>query len=152
MKDHGSNSNLTRALALSQEMFAAAESADLASLERLDAERLELLKSFRIGTQNVNAADGALLRQISQLNDRTIGLLEHQRRSKGRDMDPPMELSWRTRRETRLTRTFGLPTTFNAWFTYSEFIRSGCAPVELHFEHGHIGCFYLFVYFDSPST
>jgi hypothetical protein len=87
MKDHGSNSNLTRALALSQEMFAAAESADLASLERLDAERLELLKSFRIGTQNVNAADGALLRQISQLNDRTIGLLEHQRRSKGRDMD-----------------------------------------------------------------
>ena len=87
MNSSASHSTLTRALALSHDMFAAAEAADLPSLERLDAERLELLKSFRLEVQHANAAERALLQQISQLNDRTIGLLEHQRRSKGRDMD-----------------------------------------------------------------
>jgi hypothetical protein len=87
MSNGDSSCSLTRALALSQEMLAAAESADVQSLERLDAERLELLKSFRLGVQHANAAERALLQQISQLNDRTIGLLEHHRRSKGRDMD-----------------------------------------------------------------
>jgi hypothetical protein len=81
------NQGLLRALALSQEMFAAAEQANLRSLELLDAERLELIKSFRLETKHANAADRALLEQISQMNDRTIGLLEHQRRSKGRDID-----------------------------------------------------------------
>jgi hypothetical protein len=81
------NSGLARALALSQEMLAAAEQANLQSLELLDAERLELLKSFRLDTKQVDAADRALLQQIAQMNDRTIGLLEHQRRSKGRDLD-----------------------------------------------------------------
>jgi hypothetical protein len=81
------NPGLARALALSQEMLAAVERANLQSLELLDAERLELLKSFRLEVKHVNAADRALLEQISQMNDRTIGLLEHQRRSKGRDMD-----------------------------------------------------------------
>jgi hypothetical protein len=79
--------NLARALALSQEMLAAAEGANLQSLQLLDAERLELLKSFRLETKHVDAADRALLQQISQMNDRAIGLLEHHRRSKGRDMD-----------------------------------------------------------------
>jgi hypothetical protein len=78
---------LARALALSQEMLAAAERANLQSLTLLDAERLELLKSFRLESKHVDAADRALLQQISQTNDRTIGLLEHHRRSKGRDMD-----------------------------------------------------------------
>jgi hypothetical protein len=87
MKDGKINSALARALALSQQMLAAAEQADLQSLELLDAERLDLLKSFRLETKPVNAADRALLEQISQTNDRTIGLLEHQRRSKGRDLD-----------------------------------------------------------------
>ena len=87
MNDAKVNSGLARALALSQEMQAAAEEANLQSLELLDAERLDLLKSFRLETKHVNAADRALLQQISQTNDRTIGLLEHQRRSKGRDMD-----------------------------------------------------------------
>jgi hypothetical protein len=68
-------------------MFAAAESADLRSLERLDAERLQLLKSFRLEVRHANAAERGLLQEISQLNDRTIGLLEHQKRGKGRDMD-----------------------------------------------------------------
>jgi hypothetical protein len=87
MKAGKINSGLARALALSQEMLAAAEQANLQSLESLDAERLELLKSFRLDTKHVDAADRALLQQISEMNDRTIGLLEHQRRSKGRDLD-----------------------------------------------------------------
>jgi hypothetical protein len=87
MNDRPIHPSLARALALSDEMFAAAEQAKLQSLELLDAERLELLKSFRREVQHVNAADRALLQQISQLNDRTIGLLEHHRRSKGREMD-----------------------------------------------------------------
>jgi hypothetical protein len=87
MKDATVNSGLARALALSQEMLAAAEQANVQTLELLDAERLDLLKSFRLESRQVNAADRALLQQISETNDRTIGLLEHQRRSKGRDMD-----------------------------------------------------------------
>jgi hypothetical protein len=87
MTDGKDNQGLLRALVLSQEMFAAAEQADLRSLELLDAERLELLKSFWRETKRADAADRALLEQISQMNDRTIGLLEHQRRSKGRDID-----------------------------------------------------------------
>jgi hypothetical protein len=31
-----------------------------------------------------------LLQQISQLNDKTIGLVEHHQRSKGREMDMAM--------------------------------------------------------------
>jgi hypothetical protein len=87
MTDGKDNQGLLRALALSQEMFAAAEQADMRSLGLLDAERLELLKSFWQETKRADAADRALLEQISQINDRTIGLLEHQRRSKGRDID-----------------------------------------------------------------
>jgi len=87
MTDGKDNQGLLRALALSQEMFAAAEQTNLRSLELLDAERLELLKCFWRETKRADAADRALLEQISQINDRTIGLLEHQRRSKGRDID-----------------------------------------------------------------
>jgi hypothetical protein len=87
MKAGKINSGLARALALSQEMLAAAEQANLQALELFDAERLELLKSFRLDTKHVDAADRALLQQISEMNDRAIGLLEHQRRSKGRDLD-----------------------------------------------------------------
>jgi len=87
MTDGKGNQGLLRALGLSQEMFAAAEQKNLRSLELLDAERLELLKSFWRETKRADAADRALLEQISQINDRTIGLLEHQRRSKGRDID-----------------------------------------------------------------
>ena len=78
---------VARALALSEEILSAAESGKLESLEPLDLERMELLKSFRKATRHVAAADQALLQQIAQLNDRAIGLLEHQRRSKGRDLD-----------------------------------------------------------------
>jgi hypothetical protein len=78
---------LARALALSHDMLNAAEKSDLQSLESLDLTRMELLKLFRNGTKQVSAADQALLSQINEINDRAIGLLEHQRRSKGRDLD-----------------------------------------------------------------
>jgi hypothetical protein len=81
------NPSLARALALSIDMLSAAEKGDLQSLASLDLERMELLKLFRNGTQQVCAADQALLSQIDATNERAIGLLEHQRRSKGRDLD-----------------------------------------------------------------
>lgn len=81
------NSGLTRALALSHEMLSAAEKGDLKSLAALDLERMELLKSFRTGVKLASAADQALLQQINDMNDRAIGLVEHQRRRKGRDLD-----------------------------------------------------------------
>jgi hypothetical protein len=81
------NPSLARALALSHDMLSAAETGDLQSLESLDLERMELLKLFRSSTRQVSATDQALLRQINEINDRAIGLLEHQRRSKGRDLD-----------------------------------------------------------------
>jgi predicted MarR family transcription regulator len=81
------NLGLARALALSHDMLGAAEKGDLRSLTSLDRERMELLKSFRNGAKLVSAADQALLQQINEINDRAIGLVEHQRRSKGRDLD-----------------------------------------------------------------
>lgn len=81
------NFGLARALAVSHDMLNAAEKGDLQSLASLDLERMELLKSFRNGTKLVSAADQALLQQINEMNDRAIGLVEHQRRSKGRDLD-----------------------------------------------------------------
>jgi hypothetical protein len=81
------NPGLARALAVSQEMLSAAEKGDLQCLRSLDLERMELLKCFRNGTKLICTADRALLQQISELNDRTIGLVEHQRRGKGRDLD-----------------------------------------------------------------
>jgi hypothetical protein len=87
MKSAASNPALLRALAVSTEMFDAAEKAEFHQVALLDAERLQLLKLFKIEAKHVDAASRALLLQITQLNDRTIGLLEHQRRGKGREMD-----------------------------------------------------------------
>ena len=81
------NPGLARALALSHDLLSAAEKGDLQSLASLDVERMELLKSFGNGTKQVSAPDRALLAQISATNERAIGLVEHLRRSKGRDLD-----------------------------------------------------------------
>jgi hypothetical protein len=78
---------LTRALALSREILDAAEQSNFESLSSLDAERLLLLKSFRLDTKLVDAPSLNLLRQISQLNDKAIGMIEHLKRGKGREMD-----------------------------------------------------------------
>jgi hypothetical protein len=81
------NPGLARALTLSHDMVSAAEKGDLQSLASLDLERMELLKSFRNGTKQVSAPDQAVLAQINATNERAIGLVEHLRRSKGRDID-----------------------------------------------------------------
>jgi len=81
------NLGLARALDLSHDMLNAAEKGDLQSLASLDQERMELLKLFRSATKQVSAADEVLLSQINAANERAIGLLEHRRRSKGRDLD-----------------------------------------------------------------
>ncbi|HEX3396653.1 MAG TPA: hypothetical protein VHS76_08115 [Steroidobacteraceae bacterium] len=81
------NPGLAQALALSHDMVEAAEKGDLPLLASLDLERMELLQSFRSSTKQVAPADQAMLAQIAEVNARTIGLLEHQRRGKGRDLD-----------------------------------------------------------------
>ena len=87
MSQTSPNPALLRALAVSSQMFEAAEKSDFKNVASLDAERLQLLKLFKVEARHVDADNRALLQQISLLNDRTIGLLEHQRRAKGREMD-----------------------------------------------------------------
>ena len=67
---------VARALALSEKILSVAEGGNLESLESLDLERLELLKSFRKATRQVAAADQALLQQIAQLK-KVIKTVKH---------------------------------------------------------------------------
>jgi hypothetical protein len=78
---------LDRALALSQELLGAAEYGDVQTLQRLDAERLRLLQSLRIERDHLSGGDWLMIRQITELNDRAIGSIEHHRRSKERALD-----------------------------------------------------------------
>lgn len=86
--NHGAaTAALERAAEISRELAALAEGGDVQLTVSLDAERLQLLKSFRLGRKQPNAGEMALLREISELNDRAIGSMEHRLRSKGRAMD-----------------------------------------------------------------
>jgi len=78
---------LQRALDLSQEIVAAADSGDVEEIVRLDAERLRLLKSLRRDLPTMSPADRSMLRAIADLNARSIGRMEHRFRAKCRDMD-----------------------------------------------------------------
>jgi hypothetical protein len=80
-------SALQRALDLSQEIVAAADSGDVGQIVRLDAERLRLLKSLRHTQPIMSPADRSMLRAIADLNARSIGRMEHRFRGKCRDMD-----------------------------------------------------------------
>jgi len=79
--------DLAAALALSRAVAAAADQGDMQGLAQLDARRLQLLKSFRSGTHQVAAIDRTLLQEISELNERALGLMEHHRRIKARELD-----------------------------------------------------------------
>jgi hypothetical protein len=79
--------SLERALALSQQVLAAADCANVAELALLDAERLRLLQSIRLERDTLSAADRRMLQEVSELNDRAIGLMEHRRRSMERALD-----------------------------------------------------------------
>ncbi len=78
---------LDRALAVSRELLAAAAVADMRAIERLDADRLRLLQSLRPQRDSFGADDWMVLKEISELNDRALGLIEHHRRTLERSLD-----------------------------------------------------------------
>jgi hypothetical protein len=79
--------SLERALELSEQLALIADAGDAGETVRLDAERRQLLKSARAALHPLDERSRSILRQIAELNDRTLGLLEHRRRAKGREMD-----------------------------------------------------------------
>ncbi len=87
MSYQGQDAGLVHALRLTQQIKDAAERGDVGAVTALDVQRTKLIHSFRRATRIVNEADSALLRQITELNDRAIGMLEHHQRSKGRELD-----------------------------------------------------------------
>lgn len=78
---------LRRALEISRELATIADSGDVQLTQQLDAERLQLLKFARGASQRLDDADRQLLQEITELNDKAIGFLEHRRRLKARDLD-----------------------------------------------------------------
>jgi hypothetical protein len=78
---------LERALVLSHQLLDAADQSNVQELARLDAERFRLLQSVRLERDNLTAGDRVLLDEVTELNDRALGLMEHHRRSKERALD-----------------------------------------------------------------
>jgi hypothetical protein len=80
-------SALEHALALSHRLLAAADQLKLDEVAILDAERMRLLQSVRLERDSLSDGDRLMLQQVAELNDRAIGLVEHQRRIKERELD-----------------------------------------------------------------
>lgn len=78
---------LERALQISRELAAIADSGDARATASLDAERRQLLQSARPALRPLHEQDQRVLREIADLNDRAIGHLEHRKRAMGRNMD-----------------------------------------------------------------
>jgi hypothetical protein len=78
---------LQRVLELSRQLLEVADGGEVERVISLDAERLRLLKSIRGALTPMHEKDRAVLREIAELNDRSIGRLEHRFRAKCRDMD-----------------------------------------------------------------
>jgi hypothetical protein len=78
---------LRRALEISRELATIADSGDVQLTQQLDAERLQLLKLAREASRRLDDTDRQLLQEITELNDKAIGFLEHRRRLKARDLD-----------------------------------------------------------------
>jgi hypothetical protein len=78
---------LERALEISRELAVVADGGEVRQAASLDAERLQLLKSARDALLPMDERSQALLREIAELNDRSLGRLEHRFRAKCRDMD-----------------------------------------------------------------
>jgi hypothetical protein len=87
MSGRGGESALERALQLSLELRAAAESGELRTMPDLDAERLRLLHSARLKSGSMDGNERTMLHKIMELNDQAIGFLEHRRRRTERCMD-----------------------------------------------------------------
>jgi hypothetical protein len=78
---------LQRALALSHEILAVAESGDVHRVSSLDAERRRLLKSVREIDRSLEEGELSVLRTIADVNAQSLGRMEHRFRAKCRDMD-----------------------------------------------------------------
>lgn len=78
---------LERALLISREIAVVADGGDVRQAASLDAERRQLLKSVHEALSPMDERSQAVLREIAELNDRSIGRLEHRFRAKCRDMD-----------------------------------------------------------------
>lgn len=78
---------LERVLVLSQQLLAAADQSNLRELADLDAERMRLLQSVRLERDNLSAGDRLVLKDVAEMNDRAIGLMEHHRRRHERALD-----------------------------------------------------------------
>jgi hypothetical protein len=78
---------LQRALEISRELATVADAGDVQLAVSLDAERLQLLKSARRALQPMDDKVRSMLREIAELNDRSIGSMEHRFRAKCRDID-----------------------------------------------------------------
>jgi hypothetical protein len=87
MTRHEALAALQRALEISRALVGVAENGDLDTVAGLDAERLQLLKSVRGALLPLDEPCRASLREISALNDRALGFVEHRQRAMGRDMD-----------------------------------------------------------------
>jgi len=75
------------ALRLSEQIEELADSGDVSDTARLDVERRQLLESAQAALHPLDEHSCAMLRDITALNDRSVGLMEHRLRAKVRDMD-----------------------------------------------------------------
>jgi len=78
---------LESALGLSEQIMALADGGDVIQAVRLDAERRQLLQSARDALNPLDERSRSIVREITALNDRSVGLMEHRLRAKGREMD-----------------------------------------------------------------
>ena len=78
---------LERVLRLSEQIVALADDGDVSEAVRLDVERGQLLKSAHAALHPLDERSRSMLRDIIALNDRSVGLMEHRLRAKGREMD-----------------------------------------------------------------
>jgi hypothetical protein len=78
---------LQRALKISEQLVAVADGGDTSLAMSLDLQRRRLLQSARGALHPLDEASRSILREIAVLNDRALGLMEHRRRAKERDMD-----------------------------------------------------------------
>jgi hypothetical protein len=78
---------LQRALELSREVALLADHGDIQAATRLDAERLQLLKTARAALPAPDEQEQRLLEEINTLNAVALGALQHRQRAMARDMD-----------------------------------------------------------------
>lgn len=78
---------LEYALKLSEQIAALADDGDANQAVRLDVERRQLLQSARGALHPLDERSRSIVRDITALNDRSVGLMEHRLRAKGREMD-----------------------------------------------------------------